>query len=213
MCVSSYVRQIHVVYCTHLAEVILEDGGKIKTELTEPLIIFLEIIKANEWAFGELDLDAVLVAQTFAGKGTVWCPCERGSGSLHWAPLGTSYLQLILVECCPVWLLLPLLWPLCCPQQYLCSSSHVLLFQLERRKPLGAVALLVKWFQCLLDEGVGGDVMGFLREVDGRNNLYIHIGSGFNSCSQDWDKAWSRCTPRACLSWIDACCNVYQTWE
>lgn len=140
-------------------------------------------------------------------------PCERGSGSLHWAPLGTSYLQLILVECCPVWLFLPLLWPLCCPQQYLCSSSHVFLFQLERRKPLGAVALLVKWFQCLLDEGVGGDVMGFLREMDRRNHLYIPIGSGFNSYSQDWDKAWSRCTPRACLSWIDACWNVYQTWE
>lgn len=51
MCVSSYVRQIHVVYCTHavtLAEVILKDGGEIKTELLEPLIIFLEIIKANK---------------------------------------------------------------------------------------------------------------------------------------------------------------------
>lgn len=74
MCVSSYVRQIHVVYCTHLAEVILKDGGKIKPELLEPLIIFLEIIKANKWAFGELDLDAVLVAQTLAGQGSVWCP-------------------------------------------------------------------------------------------------------------------------------------------
>lgn len=48
MCVSSYVRQIHVVYCTHLAEVILKDGGEIKTELLEALVIFLEIIKANK---------------------------------------------------------------------------------------------------------------------------------------------------------------------
>lgn len=126
-------------------------------------------------------------------------PRERGSGSLHWAPLGTSHLQLSLVECCPVWLLPPLLWLLCCPQQYLCCSSPILWFQLERRKPLGAVVLLVKSFQCLLGKGVGGDVMGFLREMDRRNHLYINIGSGFNSCSQDWDKAWSRCTHRACL--------------
>lgn len=134
-------------------------------------------------------------------------PCERGSGSLHWAPLGTSHLQLSLVECCPVWLSLPLLWLLCCPQKYLCSSSPVLLFQLS------AVALLVKLFQCLLGRGVGGDVMEFLRETDRRNHLYINIGSGFNWCSQDWDKAWGRCTPRACLGWIDACWSVYQTWE
>lgn len=46
-----------------------------------------------------------------------------------------------------------------------------------------------------------------------RHCLYINIGSGFNLCSQDWDKAWSRCAPRACLSWIDACWNVCQTWE
>lgn len=83
----------------------------------------------------------------------------------------------------------------------------------ERRRPLGAVVLLVTLFHCLLGRGVGGDVMGFLREVDRRNHLYINIGSGFNSYSQDWDQAWSRCTPRACLSWTDACWNVYQTWE
>lgn len=48
VCVSNYVRQIHVVYCTHLAEVIWKDRGKIKTELLKPLIIFLEILKANK---------------------------------------------------------------------------------------------------------------------------------------------------------------------
>jgi len=38
-----------VSYCTHVAEVILEDGGEIKTELLKPLRrIFLEVIKANK---------------------------------------------------------------------------------------------------------------------------------------------------------------------
>lgn len=38
MCESSYIGQIDVFCCTNLAEVILENGREIKTELIKPLI-------------------------------------------------------------------------------------------------------------------------------------------------------------------------------
>lgn len=88
-------------------------------------------------------MEAVLIALKLAGKGLFHVllpePLRRGSGSKQWAPLETNHLLLSSVECCPVWLSLTLLPLLCCPEQ-----QSVLLFQLKRRKLLGAVVFLAK---------------------------------------------------------------------
>ena len=50
------------------------------------------------------------------------------------------------------------------------EQQCVLLFQLKRRKRLGAVVLLAKVFRCLLGEWIGGDAMGSLKGM-GRRKL------------------------------------------
>lgn len=175
MCESSYIRQIDVFCCTNLAEVILEDGREIKTELLKPLIrAFLEVIKQLNEALGELCLEAVLRTLKLAEKGTVFTsssvnPCKQALGA------NTGLLLKPTVSSSVRWNAALSGYRLlgsggCVAQSNTSRAAACPFVSAQEKETTGCSSVACKMISVPAGEGVGGDVIGSLKEM-GRRNL------------------------------------------